>query len=202
MVLFVQLTLSTTKSAFHTLPHITLEMWSEAHERYLLGYPKLMSTDSAGRWFVTSSKTWAELEGDDAKEKLADLGRQGWLQTFKKFTFKPNTCRWETGASAADIDAWQRWCARSLLRLTRHSQLLLVSCSACMCSCRCPPHSRPITNASWPRSASAWAACATRGWPAGTSCCTPSSSRARAVSLKQRTCDSLCVPCEVQFSLT
>ena len=202
MVLCVQLTMSTTKAPFHTLPHITIEMWSQAHARYLLGYPKLMSTDSAGRCFVTSSKTWEELEGDDAKEKLADLGRQGWLAIFKKFTFKPHTCTWEIEPAAADIDAWLGWCARSLLRLTRPSQLLRVSCSASTCSCRCPPRSRPTTSASWPRSASPWAACATRGWPAGTSCCTPSSSRARAVSLKQPTCGSLCVPCEVHFSLT
>ena len=119
MVLFVQLTLSTTKSAFRTLPHITLQMWSEAHARFLLGYHKLMSTDSNGRVFVISSKSWAELEGDDAKEKLVDLGRQGWLAIFKQFTFKPHTCRWEIEPAAADIDAWLGWCARSLLRLTR-----------------------------------------------------------------------------------
>ena len=123
MVLCVQLTMSTTKAPFHTLPHITIEMWSQAHARYLLGYPKLMSTDSSGRVSVTSSKTWAELEGDDSKDKLADLGRQGWLPTFKKFTFKPHTCTGEIEPAAADIDAWLGWCARSLLRLTRPSQL-------------------------------------------------------------------------------
>ena len=141
MVLCVQLTMSTTKAPFHTLPHITVEMWSQAHARYLLGYPKLMSTDSSGRVSVTSSKTWAELEGDDSKDKLADLGRQGWLPTFKKFTLKPHTCTLDIEPTAADIDAWLRWFARSLLRLTRPSQLLRVSCSASTCSCRCPPRS-------------------------------------------------------------
>ena len=55
-----------------------------AHQ-VLAGDHKLMSTDSSGRVYIPSSKTWDELEGEDWKAKLAALNTEDWLAKFKKF---------------------------------------------------------------------------------------------------------------------
>jgi hypothetical protein len=98
-----------------------MEMWSNAHTKYLQGYHKLMSTDSSGRVYIPSSKTWDELEGDDWKAKLAALNTEDWLAKFKKFLLKTSTCRWDTQPDAGDIDSWLRWYAASALHRTGHS---------------------------------------------------------------------------------
>jgi len=99
---------STTKRPFRTLSQVTMEMWSNAHTKYLQGYHKLMSTDSSGRVYIPSSKTWDELEGEDWKAKLAALNTEDWLAKFKKFLLKTSTCRWDTQPDAGDIDSWLR----------------------------------------------------------------------------------------------
>jgi hypothetical protein len=86
-------------------------MWSNNE-----GFGKLMSTDSSGRVYIPSSKTWDELEGEDWKAKLAALNTEDWLAKFKKFLLKTSTCRWDTRPDAGDIDSWLRWYAASPLR--------------------------------------------------------------------------------------
>ena len=98
----MQRTVSTTKRPFRTLSQVTMEMWSNAHTKYLQGYHKLMSTDSSGRVYIPSSKTWDELEGEDWKAKLAALNTEDWLAKFKKFLLKTSTCRWDTQPDAGD----------------------------------------------------------------------------------------------------
>ena len=122
----MQRTVSTTKRPFRTLSQVTMEMWSNAHTKYLQGYHKLMSTDSSGRVYIPSSKTWDELEGDDWKAKLAALNTEDWLAKFKKFLLKTSTCRWDTLPDAGDIDSWLRWYAASPLH--RRGSPTIVAC--------------------------------------------------------------------------
>ena len=99
----------------------SMEMWSNAHAKYLQGYHKPMSTDSSGRVYIPSCNTWDELEGEDWKAKLAALNTEDWLAKFKKFLLKTSTCRWDTQPDAGDIDSWLRWYAASALHRTGHS---------------------------------------------------------------------------------
>ena len=122
----MQRTVSTTKRPFRTLSQVTMEMWSNAHAKYLQGYHKLMSTESSGRVYIPSSKTWDELEGEDWKAKLAALNTEDWLAKFKKFLLKTSTCRWDTQPDAGDIDSWLRWYAASPLH--RRGSPTIVAC--------------------------------------------------------------------------
>ena len=122
----MQRTVSTTKRPFRTLSQVTMEMWSNAHTKYSQGYHKLMSTDSSGRVYIPSSKTWDELEGEDWKAKLAALNTEDWLAKFKKFLLKTSTCRWDTLPDAGDIDSWLRWYAASPLH--RRGSPTIVAC--------------------------------------------------------------------------
>ena len=122
----MQRTVSTTKRPFRTLSQVTMEMWSNAHTKYLQGYHKLMSTDSSGRVYIPSSKTWEELEGEDWKAKMAALNTEDWLAKFKKFLLKTSTCRWDTQPDAGDIDSWLRWYAASPLH--RRGSPTIVAC--------------------------------------------------------------------------
>ena len=117
----MQRTVSTTKRPFRTLSQVTMEMWSNNE-----GFGKLMSTDSSGRVYIPSSKTWDELEGDDWKAKLAALNTEDWLAKFKKFLLKTSTCRWDTRPDAGDIDSWLRWYAASPLH--RRGSPIIVAC--------------------------------------------------------------------------
>ncbi len=97
-----------------------------AHSNYLQGFGKLMSTDSSGRVYIPSSKTWDELEGEDWKAKLAALNTEDWLAKFKKFLLKTSTCRGDTRPDAGDIDSWLRWYAAS--PLCRRGSPTMVAC--------------------------------------------------------------------------